>query len=568
VATVNDAQPRREGGPENPKAWSGATVTMFLAFAFAYFLSTLLRAAPATLANAFSQELKLSSGDLGLLAGAYFFGFSLTQLPLGQALDRFGPRRVLCTLLVLACLGCLWFARATDLHGLVLSRMLIGVGVSACLMAPLTAFRMRLPPQQQLRANAWMLMTGSLGMLASTLPLHWLLPLWGWRGIFDGIGVAVVLAIMVLIWRVPGRAHVTQPMKPAAVKPADTPGAVIGYAKIFSHPRFVQLIPAGLFIYGGMIAMQALWVGPWLSRVAQASPTEAAAGLFFVNATMLVTFFGWGVVMPRLTRAGVDAHRLMRWGMALPMLVLPIILWMGAHAGAGTWAVWCVCCTCVTLSQPLVAQEFPSSVAGRALSAYNLVLFVGIFLVQWGVGALIDHFATQGWSVVSSFRGALAVFWALSVAAYTWYLAFDRRAKPIVNADNSKPMTQLILLAHAPLASAMKAVALHTFPSAVVTEVDVASDEAPDGVERRLRAVIAQSRGSTLVLCDVQGATPCNAAQAVAQEGTTHVVAGVNVPMLWRVLCYASEPLDVLTQRAIAGGGKGIVSVSNKSQDT
>ncbi len=129
-------------------------------------------------------------------------------------------------------------------------------------------------------------------------------------------------------------------------------------------------------------------------------------------------------------------------------------------------------------------------------------------------------------------------------------------------------MTQLILLAHAPLASALKAVALHTFPGAAVTALDVAADEAPDDVERRLRAVVAKNCEGTLVLCDVQGATPCNAARVLADEGTTHVIAGVNVPMLWRVLCYASESLDSLTQRALAGGVKGIVTVSNKSQDT
>ena len=80
-------------------------VAMFFAFAFAYFLSALLRAVTATLAPAFSIELGLSAGDLGLLAGAYFLGFSLTQLPLGQALDRFGPRRVLLALLSVAVLA-------------------------------------------------------------------------------------------------------------------------------------------------------------------------------------------------------------------------------------------------------------------------------------------------------------------------------------------------------------------------------------------------------------------------------------------------------------------------------
>jgi predicted MFS family arabinose efflux permease len=406
-----------------------SVVPMFLAFACAYFLSTLLRASPATLADALTSELRLSAGDLGLLAGAYFLGFSLTQLPLGKALDRYGPRRVLIVMLALATLACAWFARAGGLRELVASRALIGVGVSACLMAPLTAFRLTMSPAQQLRANAWMLMTGSLGMLASTLPLHWLLPVWGWRGISDAIAIGIVGAIGLLAAFVPAAVAKPQPV-------ADKAEAVIGYGGIFSHPRFVQLVPAGLFIYGGMIAMQALWVGPWLSRVARWSPAQTATGLFVVNATMLVTFFAWGIVMPRLSRAGVDSHRLMRRGMLLPLLVLPLVLLLGERAGAAGWALWCVSCSVITLSQPLVAQEFPSHAAGRALSAYNLVLFVGIFVVQWGLGALIDRFTAFGWDSVAAFRGALAVLWLLSVGAYLWYLVHERRFARAMPVDN------------------------------------------------------------------------------------------------------------------------------------
>ena len=77
---------------------------VFLAFAFAYFLSALLRAVTATLAPEFSRELSLGAGQLGLLAGAYFLGFAALQLPLGRALDRFGPRRTLLALLAVAVL--------------------------------------------------------------------------------------------------------------------------------------------------------------------------------------------------------------------------------------------------------------------------------------------------------------------------------------------------------------------------------------------------------------------------------------------------------------------------------
>lgn len=419
------------------------SAAMFLAFAFAYFLSTMLRAAPATLAEALTMELSLSAADLGLLAGAYFLGFSLTQLPLGQALDRYGPRRVLVVLLLVASMACVWFARAGGLMELVASRALIGVGVSACLMAPLTAFRLTLSAHHQLRANAWMLMTGSLGMLASTLPLHWLLPFLGWRGIADAIAVGIIVSIGLLFVFVPrvfakSAAPNAQSEQDALVgKPiAAAADDVIGYAGIFTHPRFVQLIPVGIFIYGGMIAMQALWVAPWLRRVAHGSASQTASGLFAINAAMLVTFFVWGVVMPRLNRAGVDSHRLMRRGMVAPLLIMPAIIAMGEDAGAAVWALWCVSCTFVTLSQPLLAQEFPARVAGRALTAFNLVLFIGIFVVQWGLGALIDAFMANGWDMLRAFRGALLVFWLLSVASYLFYVLHGRRQRRLRPADN------------------------------------------------------------------------------------------------------------------------------------
>ncbi|HSM20892.1 MAG TPA: MFS transporter, partial [Rubrivivax sp.] len=201
---------------------------VFLAFAFAYFFSALLRAVTATLAPVFSTELGLSAADLGLLAGAYFFGFAALQLPLGQALDRFGPRRVLLALLSLAVVGCAAFALAEGLLALIAARTLIGMGVAAALMAPLTCYRRLFSPTAQLRANSWMLMTGSLGMLASTLPVQLLLPLTGWRGLFWAVAALLVVA-MALVLRVVPRDP--PPPEPAA-------GGAAGYLEIVRHPLF------------------------------------------------------------------------------------------------------------------------------------------------------------------------------------------------------------------------------------------------------------------------------------------------------------------------------------------
>jgi MFS family permease len=423
---MNTPSPSPLASPRAAHGWTLATIAMFLAFAFAYFLSTLLRAVTATLAPTFRQELGLTAADLGLLAGAYFLGFSLTQLPLGRALDRFGPKRVQLILLASAALACLAFSQVTTLTGLVLSRMAIGVGVSACLMAPLTAYRWTLPAHQQLRANAWMLMTGSLGMLASTLPVHGLVPLIGWRGLFVVIAVLLVAAMGFMAWLAPGQ-DVAASVSSAADKGGIAPQS-LGYRQIFAHPRFVQLLPAGLFIYGGMVAVQSLWLGPWLNQVVGQDAAGATTGLFQINLIMLCTFFTWGVVMPRLSARGVDSHRLVRWGMAAAVGLLALNAWLGAGAGVAMWTLWLIASSFVTLSQPLVAQEFPAALAGRALSAYNLVLFVGIFVVQWGIGLAVDALERSGWARVDAYRGAMALFCGCCALSFLWYLWRDRVA--------------------------------------------------------------------------------------------------------------------------------------------
>lgn len=124
-------------------------------------------------------------------------------------------------------------------------------------------------------------------------------------------------------------------------------------------------------------------------------------------------------------------------------------------------------------------------------------------------------------------------------------------------------MSGLLLIAHAPLASALKAVAEHTFPNCApqLTVLDVTPEMSVETVEREARALLAAAgHAESLVLTDVFGATPCNAAQRLLDVGGhVRVIAGVNVPMLWRSLCYAAEPVAQLVQRASEGGARGIV---------
>jgi mannose PTS system EIIA component len=127
-------------------------------------------------------------------------------------------------------------------------------------------------------------------------------------------------------------------------------------------------------------------------------------------------------------------------------------------------------------------------------------------------------------------------------------------------------MTTILIIAHAPLASALKAVAQHTYPDCApsLLALDVARDAGPEQVEAQARALIdSRSDTQTLVFTDVFGATPGRGAALLLGSPRVRVVTGVNVPMLWRTLCYGTdEALDALVLRAVAGATQGVIAVT------
>ena len=148
----------------------------------------------------------MSAGGLGLLSGIYFFAFALFQLPLGVLLDRYGPRRVNATLLLVAAAGGLWFSLSRSAAELTIARALIGLGVSGCLMASFSAFALWYPPERLSTMNGIAFASGMLGAVAVTVPLEVVLRALHWREVFYGV-VALTMAVsLVLYFAVPEKA--------------------------------------------------------------------------------------------------------------------------------------------------------------------------------------------------------------------------------------------------------------------------------------------------------------------------------------------------------------------------
>ena len=396
-------------------------ITVFFVFAFGYFLSCLLRAITATLSPVLTLEFELMAADLGLLAGGYFLGFASMQIPLGYLLDKFGPKKIVSSFLLIAFIGTLSFALAQSFSGLLISRILIGVGVSACLMAPLTGYRIWFAENQQQRANSWMLMIASLGFLSSTLPVQLLLPSLGWRWLFGGIAGLILISIFLMLAFIPKWDH----QKDESLENPVRQGSL---SDVWKNKFFISVIPMGLFNYGGLMAIQTLWAGPWMIRVAGYTPLESATGLFWINITMLVSFFLWGYFLPRITNLGFSALKILKLGLPASFLVMLTIIILGSKAGAFYITLFILSSIFLSVTQPAVGLSFQSHLAGKALTSFNLLIFLGTFIMQWVMGLVIDLVKNYGYTEIIGFKAAFSFFLFLSLISYIFFLIINKKS--------------------------------------------------------------------------------------------------------------------------------------------
>ena len=393
-------------------------VIIFSVFACGYFISALLRAITATLSPLLTSEFSLSAGDLGLLAGGYFLGFASMQIPLGHLLDKHGPKKIVSSFLLIAIIGTIAFALAQNFAGLLLSRILIGVGVSACLMGPLTAYRIWLADEYQQRANAWMLMVLSMGFVFSTLPVQILLPVIGWRWVFGLIAILIFLVILMTIFFIP---------KWKNNETNEELNNNSSLSIVWKNQFFLSTIPLGLFNYGGMVAIQTLWAGPWMVRVSGYNPMESATGLFWINITMLIAFFIFGYILPKVTKLGFETMKIMKIGLPISYVSLLMIIFLGNNAGALFFTIYLLTSIVLTLTQPAVALSFPTKIAGTSLTSFNLLIFVGTFIMQWGIGVAIDISKYLGFSETKSFQIAFSLYLIICVISYLYFLYKNKK---------------------------------------------------------------------------------------------------------------------------------------------
>ncbi|MBI1905892.1 MAG: MFS transporter [Rhodocyclales bacterium] len=403
-----------------PNTWA----TLFLPFAMGYYLSYLVRTVNAVISPDLTRELTLSAADLGLLTSAYFITFGAAQIPLGIALDRYGPRRVEGGLLILAALGAASFALGESLTQLAFSRSLIGLGVSACLMAGLKGFAMWYPPERQSSMTGFIMAAGALGALTASAPVELLLPALGWRGVFWIIAaVAVSIAAFIFIVVPDEAAHASRDTVPQALR---------SVVHIFVAPAFLRFASSVMMFTGGFMALQSLWAVPWMMTMNGMSLSEAAATLMVLNIGMLTGQLAIGMLGARLTARGVMPRKLVQYGFS-GMLVVQLLILTNAGSAALPWFLLGVLSAVNAQAYIATATHFPKDAFGRVSTAINLMAFIGAFSVQWGLGLVLDGLRGAGWSDAASLRAAFAGLIVLQALTLVPLLVRDRRAPAQTN---------------------------------------------------------------------------------------------------------------------------------------
>ncbi|NCW02481.1 MAG: MFS transporter, partial [Betaproteobacteria bacterium] len=360
------------------------SVLIFSAFALAFFMSYGLRAVNAVLAPDLTAAFSLSAGDLGAMSSAYFVAFSAMQLPLGIWLDRYGSRRVEAALLLVAAAGACFFALGSNITQLWIGRALIGAGMAACI-----------------------LVCGTSGALVSTVPVSLLSQAYGWRICF-AIAAGLLLLCSAFLWFGLPRDE-EQAASRHAAGPVTDGQAVQGYGEVFASRFLRGAMPSLVLFQGGFLALQTLWAGPWMTQVLKLDAPDAAHALMLFNAALLTGFLVLGWAAPRLAARAWDGPRVMRLAAALTLLTEAAMIYLLEPWAWALWLVLAVISTVFTLLQTEVALSFPARLSGRAYTGSNLLLFGGVFLLQWGFGAVIDASQRLGASTVEAFQCALVL---------------------------------------------------------------------------------------------------------------------------------------------------------------
>jgi predicted MFS family arabinose efflux permease len=394
---------------------AAGAIALFATLVAGYVLSQFLRNSIGVLAPDIAAEMHIAASEIGVLSSAFFFAFAAVQLPLGVAIDRFGPKRcmLVCAAVVIA--SALTFAAGRTPAELVAARIVMGVGTSCFLIAPLALYAQRFAPDRFAMLAGLHIGIGTLGTLLATAPLAFAAAEVGWRTSF--VAAAAVMGVVSL----PLALVVREPPRIVPVRRETLRESVLGIRAAMRIPSVGRLFVMQMATYSSFVIFVGLWGGPYLTHVYGYGLTERG-GLLLVPALAQILglmLFGWSdrvlgshrvpVAIGAFTTAGF----FVLLALAGPLSRTPLLVWL---VGFGAFAGF----TPVVIAHG--KSLFPRRLVGRGMTLLNMGSMGGVFVTQTVSGLAIDLFApANGVYPLDAYRlvfALQAVFLAAATALY------------------------------------------------------------------------------------------------------------------------------------------------------
>lgn len=399
---------------------------VFACVALAFVISMFYRAANGVIAPELMAELAMDPSTMGFVTGVFFLVFAAAQIPVGMALDRFGPRLVISCLSLVAVAGAVVFAVSDDWIGLSAGRALLGLGCAATLMGSIVTLS-RWVSNRNLGVMVSLLSAmGAVGGLLATTPFAWVVQQIGWRDAFF-ILAAVTLLVAVLVL---GGVRDQPSGEKLATAGESLREVVAGVREVLRHPALPGFIAIQFVAYPTVLTISGLWGGPYLNDVYRLDPVD--------RGDVLLAMTGVGALGSLLI--GYADRRLGRRKALILFCGLFSLLWLLVLAIFGAMPLWLTSLVLVLLGSvngyisiihTQVRSQFPERLAGRGLATLNTAVMFGGFALQLATGFVLGLFRDESGVVPVLGYQAMFAFLALVLALGLIVYARKVREQPV-----------------------------------------------------------------------------------------------------------------------------------------
>jgi len=394
-------------------------------FGLGYFLASTFRSINAVIATDLVRDLSLSASELGFAGSAFFLSATLFQIPYGILLDRYDPRRIYASFLLLCALGAVIVSVSQEIVLLSIGRALIALGTTASAVTSFKIFSMWYPKERLPMANGLALAAGGLGVMAGTAPMQVAMQFMDWRELHLIMGALVAGGSVVVL--------LVAPLKRTTSTGITLLKQVLGLRVILQSIEFWRVAPLLMTVVGVYAGFPALWAGPWVRDVSGFNDVEAANLLFLMAGAMTVSGFLTGPVTGLAKRVGLTPMEVAIVTAILFTIVVTVLFfqWTPSHMGVIViWALFGFLAPFNMVIYAALSTQFSLELTGRLNACLTLSWFLGAFVSQNIYGWALDQFPNnEGSYAVEGHRLGMGIMVALLIAALAWYFIATSAAK-------------------------------------------------------------------------------------------------------------------------------------------